>query len=80
MRERSGAILDNEPGRSKNQAMDAWLRAAILIVAIGALAPHGLAQAVPKRTAEQLKASYEAHKGDFDYLLGERAFTSVSKE
>jgi hypothetical protein len=34
----------------------------------------------PKRSPEQIRASYDAHKGDFDYLLGEWAFTSVSKE
>ena len=34
----------------------------------------------PGRTPEQMKASYEAHKGDFDYLIGEWEFTSVSKE
>ena len=33
-----------------------------------------------KRTAEQLKASYEAHKSDFDYLLGDWEFTSESRE
>ena len=37
------------------------------------------AQVVP-RTGEQIKASYEAHQGDFDYLLGEWEFTSVSQE
>ena len=31
-------------------------------------------------TEEQRRALYEAHKGDFDYLLGEWKFTSVSKE
>lgn len=39
-----------------------------------------VAQAPGQRTPEQIKASYEAHKGDFDYLLGEWEFTSVSKE
>src|SRR2546422_11705614 len=38
------------------------------------------AQTVPKRTPEQLGASYVAHKGDFDYLLGDWEFTSVSHE
>lgn len=38
------------------------------------------AQTVPKRTPEQMKASYEAHKGDFDYLLGDWEFTAESKE
>jgi hypothetical protein len=32
-----------------------------------------------KKTAKELEASNEAHKGDFDYLLGEWQFTSVSK-
>src|SRR3989475_2306526 len=38
------------------------------------------AQTVPKRTPEQLGASYVAHRGDFDYLLGDWEFTSVSHE
>ncbi|MGH7712008.1 MAG: hypothetical protein ACREOG_12030 [Gemmatimonadaceae bacterium] len=38
------------------------------------------AQAVPKRTPEQIKAAYDAHHHDFDYLLGDWAFTSESKE
>lgn len=38
------------------------------------------AQAVPHKTEEQLKASYEAHQGDFDYLLGDWEFTYVSQE
>jgi hypothetical protein len=33
-----------------------------------------------KKTGEELQESFEAHKGDFDYLLGEWQFTSVSKE
>lgn len=37
--------------------------------------------AVPaQRTPEQLDAAFEAHKGDFDYLLGEWQFTAESKE
>jgi len=38
------------------------------------------AQTLPKRTPEQLGASYVAHRGDFDYLLGDWEFTSVSHE
>lgn len=38
------------------------------------------AQTTGHRTQEQLKASYDAHQGDFDYLLGDWAFTSVSHE
>ena len=39
-----------------------------------------LAQKVPKRTEEQMKALYEEHVKDFDYLIGDWSFTSVSKE
>ncbi len=38
------------------------------------------AQTTGQRTREQMKASYDAHQGDFDYLLGDWAFTSVSRE
>src|SRR6266487_2566232 len=44
------------------------------------LAPALPAQTVPRRSAEQIKASYDAHQGDFDYLLGDWEFTSVSRE
>jgi len=43
-------------------------------------APPLSAQADSQRTAEQLKASYAAHKSDFDYLLGDWEFTSESRE
>jgi hypothetical protein len=32
------------------------------------------------RSREQMKASFEAHKGDFDYLLGDWEFTTVNQE
>ena len=38
------------------------------------------AQAPSKKSPEQLKASYEAHKADFDYLLGDWEFTTVSRK
>lgn len=38
------------------------------------------AQEVPKRTPEQIKASLDAHKGDFDYLLGDWEFMADSRE
>jgi hypothetical protein len=37
-------------------------------------------QVVPKKTPEEVKALREAHQGEFDYLLGDWEFTSVSKE
>ena len=33
-----------------------------------------------KKTEKELQASIEAHKTDFDYLLGEWEFTSISKQ
>src|SRR5262249_8261397 len=38
------------------------------------------AQTPAKKSAEQMEASYRQHKGDFDYLLGDWEFTTVSKE
>ena len=46
---------------------------AVLLAAV----PLG-AQTASKRTAEQRKALYEAHKSDFDYLLGDWEFTAQS--
>ena len=38
------------------------------------------AQSPGKKTAAQMEESFRAHQGDFDYLLGDWEFTSVSKE
>ena len=38
------------------------------------------AQTVPVRTPEQLSAAFQAHQGDFDYLLGDWEFVSVHQE
>ena len=38
------------------------------------------AAAQTKRTPEQLQAAYEAHKGDFDYLLGDWDYTADSHD
>jgi hypothetical protein len=58
--------------------------AAALFGAIAVIAPPLRAQAATKsitaRTPAQIKASYDAHRGDFDYLLGDWEFTSVSHE
>src|SRR2546422_4315978 len=55
------------------------LCAATLLVSM-AIASLLSAQASGRRTKEQIKASYEAHQGDFDYLLGDWEFSSVSRE
>ena len=49
------------------------------VMAMAAAAPL-TAQQAAKRTPEQLEASYNAHKGDFDYLLGDWEFTAVNRE
>jgi hypothetical protein len=55
---------------------------ATLRLLIGALLVALLAAQTPatKKTGKELQASFDAHKGDFDYLLGEWEFTSISKE
>ncbi|HSC27505.1 MAG TPA: hypothetical protein VLD67_09535 [Vicinamibacterales bacterium] len=40
----------------------------------------GQAPAPARRTEQQIEADFEAHKGDFDYLLGDWEFTAESKE
>jgi hypothetical protein len=45
-----------------------------------AIAPPVCAQTSTKRTPEQIKASYDAHQGEFDYLLGDWEYSSVSQE
>jgi len=50
------------------------LTGALLVSLLAAQTP------VKKKSGEELKALFDAHKGDFDYLLGEWEFTTVSKE
>ncbi len=56
------------------------LCAAALLSAVVALTPPLRAQVVARRTPEQIRASFDAHQGEFDYLLGDWEFTSVSRE
>lgn len=44
------------------------------------LAAHLPAQTVARPTDEQVRANFDAHKGDFDYLLGDWEFTSMSRD
>ena len=50
----------------------------LLILFTTASAP--LSAQAPARTEAQRDSLYALHKGDFDYLIGEWKFTSVSKE
>jgi hypothetical protein len=54
------------------------LIASTLVVSLAA--PPLAGQGASKRTPEQIKASWDAHRGDFDYLLGDWEYTAVSKE
>lgn len=56
------------------------LCAGTLLASLLAIAPPLSGQAAGKRTPEQIKASYDAHQGEFDYLLGDWEFTAVSSE
>ena len=55
---------------------------ATLRLLIGALVIALLSAQTPvnRKTEKELRASFDAHKGDFDYLLGEWEFTTGSKE
>ncbi len=60
------------------------MRRAVLALCLGMLvlsipAPAA-AQTTTKRSPEEIRASYEKHKGEFDYLLGDWEFTAESKE
>ena len=50
------------------------------ILVVSLTAPPLDAQTAPKRTAEQIEASYKAHQGEFDYLLGDWEFTAMSQQ
>jgi hypothetical protein len=58
------------------------MRHTVLALCAAALlaAPAPSAQTAVKKTPEQIKASYETHKGDFDYLLGDWEFTAVNQQ
>jgi hypothetical protein len=55
------------------------IASALLIYALVQVAPAG-AQTPPRKTPEQIQASFEQHKGDFDYLLGDWEFIAVNQQ
>jgi hypothetical protein len=52
----------------------------VALVLTTALTAPLAAQTVPKKSPEEINASHEAHKAEFEYLLGDWEFTSVHKE
>src|SRR5437867_4173861 len=63
-------------GSRKEETMN--LKSCVVVCCVFLSATAALAQVAGRRTPEQLQASYEAHKADFDYLLGDWEFTAVS--
>jgi hypothetical protein len=64
--------------------MEVVMRHAVFALCAGTMlafaASAASAQTAAKRSPEEIRASYDAHKGDFDYLLGDWEFTADSKE
>lgn len=55
------------------------IRLPAMAVVLGLAMPLA-AQTAPARTEQQMRADYEAHQTDFDYLLGDWEFTVESQE
>lgn len=55
------------------------LRLGILVMAAVETSSVVFAQTSPKKTASEMNAAYDAHKADFEYLLGDWEFTTLSK-
>jgi hypothetical protein len=53
---------------------------ALVFLALAVVPLPSFAQPSHEKSADQLKALYESHKADFDYLLGDWEFTTVSKQ
>jgi hypothetical protein len=54
--------------------------AALFALSIHAAGPGSSEPQAARPTPEQIRARWEAHRGDFDYLLGDWRFTSESKQ
>jgi hypothetical protein len=55
-------------------------RTMILCVCAVVMAASGLSAQRAKRTPQQIQASYDEHKSDFDYLLGDWQFTANNRQ
>src|SRR5262245_3816062 len=56
------------------------MKHSLCLVGLMTLAWGANAQAPAKRSGEQIQASFQAHKDEFDYLLGDWEFTGDSKQ
>jgi hypothetical protein len=68
--------------QSRSDAMNLRIMLVVCCMPLFAAAAFAQSEKRPsdKRTKEQIEASYEQHKGDFDYLLGDWEFTSEDKQ
>lgn len=82
----SASLARNPVGSHSRTAEDGMrygVRALCAAVSLGALVAAAMplwAQSTDQQTNEQRKARYEAHKGDFDYLLGDWEFTGSNRQ
>src|ERR1041384_3452787 len=61
--------------------MTSFRKTALCLLALLTMfVPTLAAQAKPNRTPQEIDADHKAHKGDFDYLLGDWEFTFDNKE
>lgn len=54
--------------------------AIVLLAGLLVHAAPGAAQTPPQKSPEEIRASFDRHKGDFDYLLGDWAFTANNQQ
>ena len=54
--------------------------AILVLTSLVVQAAGSQAQTPPRKTPEQIHASFDQHKGDFDYLLGDWEFTAENKQ
>src|SRR5688572_1315997 len=80
LRERRSRAYDTAALFDNARRKDMSLNRAIIITVVCLCAALTSAQTPAKRTPEQMQASYDAHKGDFDYLLGDWEFSAVSRD
>jgi hypothetical protein len=52
----------------------------LFVCAVATIASPMSAQTGAKKTPEQMQAAFNAHKGDFDYLLGDWQFVANNKQ
>jgi hypothetical protein len=65
--------------RALRRTLRPALLAALLAAPATAVGTASSAQTQPGKTRDELQAALDAHKGDFDYLLGDWEFTGVRR-